>query len=395
MFIRLLAGLLFACLWCGAARAELGTIDNVPAATLLIPYFEVRPDDPNGVRTVITLHNASASAAVARVTLWTDLGLPTLSFNLYLTGYDAETINLRSVFNREVPFTADAGDDPQDNFSPQGNFSQDINFPGAGNGSPAALGSSVSRELLVAHTGGASQDFFGGNCGARVFGDGVARGYVTIDDMSTQTQANHLEPTYTVAGNGLGTRNILMGEYVIVDPATSQVVAENAVAIEANNSLPPGPSFYARFRGNDGQDRREALPTAWAGRYSAGRTDLAYWRDPGVAVAPFPCGGSPAGLPNGHRHLSVFDAGGNLLGNPGGNPFPFFAGEVEGDALGLTAPLGWLFANLNPPAPAPATQSWLMFRQIPPDGAAGSGPLYSVPGVQLGQGSTSASPIIP
>ena len=35
----------------GTALAEIGTIDAVPAATLLLPYFEVDLANPNGITT--------------------------------------------------------------------------------------------------------------------------------------------------------------------------------------------------------------------------------------------------------------------------------------------------------------------------------------------------------
>ena len=87
MSLRKLGALLFALLPL-QAHAEFGTIDDVPAATLLIPHFEVDTLNRTGVNTVITLTNASASAAVAQVTLWTDEALTTARCGIYLTGYD-------------------------------------------------------------------------------------------------------------------------------------------------------------------------------------------------------------------------------------------------------------------------------------------------------------------
>ena len=69
-----------------------------PAATLLIPYFEVDLDDPSGPDTLVSVNNASAKPALARVVLWTDWGVPTLAFDVYLTGYDVQTLNLRDLF---------------------------------------------------------------------------------------------------------------------------------------------------------------------------------------------------------------------------------------------------------------------------------------------------------
>ncbi|HEX3530076.1 MAG TPA: hypothetical protein VH988_23700, partial [Thermoanaerobaculia bacterium] len=83
----------------GPARAEIGTIDAVPAATLLLPYFEVDLANPNGITTLFSVNNASATAVVAHVTVWTDESIPTLDFDIYLTGYDVQTLNIRDIFN--------------------------------------------------------------------------------------------------------------------------------------------------------------------------------------------------------------------------------------------------------------------------------------------------------
>ncbi|HYG64047.1 MAG TPA: hypothetical protein VEL74_15840, partial [Thermoanaerobaculia bacterium] len=55
----------------GQAFAVINTIDDVPAATLLLPYFEVYLNNANGVTTLFSINNASATAVLAHVTLWT------------------------------------------------------------------------------------------------------------------------------------------------------------------------------------------------------------------------------------------------------------------------------------------------------------------------------------
>src|SRR5688572_19756977 len=96
----------------GQAVAEIGTIDDVPAATLLLPYFEVDLNSTNGVTTLFSINNASAAAALAHVTVWTDLSVPVLDFDVYLTGYDVQTINMRDILNGILPKTADDNSDP-------------------------------------------------------------------------------------------------------------------------------------------------------------------------------------------------------------------------------------------------------------------------------------------
>src|SRR6202034_4755931 len=44
--------------------AVICTIDAVPAASLLLPYFEVDLSNPNGLTTLFSLNNAAASAAL-------------------------------------------------------------------------------------------------------------------------------------------------------------------------------------------------------------------------------------------------------------------------------------------------------------------------------------------
>ena len=94
--VLLLAGLLAS----APARAVICTVDEVPAATLLLPYFEVDLGEPVGPRTLFSVNNASATAVLAHVVVWSDLSVPVLDFNIYLTGYDVQTINLRDVLAR-------------------------------------------------------------------------------------------------------------------------------------------------------------------------------------------------------------------------------------------------------------------------------------------------------
>jgi hypothetical protein len=70
----------------------------LPAATLLLPYFEVDLAAPGqGETTLFTVTNVSNEEQIAHVTLWTDYAYPVIDFNLYLTGYDTQSINLYDV----------------------------------------------------------------------------------------------------------------------------------------------------------------------------------------------------------------------------------------------------------------------------------------------------------
>ena len=208
--MKKLAALLFSltCLLAAhPAKAEFGTADAVPAATLLLPYFEVDLGNTNGVDTLISVNNASASAAVANVVLWTDWGVPSLGFNVYLTGYDVQTIDLRQIFNGVLPVTADAGADPTNTVSPKGLLSQDINFPGSTGpcGSSSTVYSAPDPSLATkitnmnrVHTGQSSN--LDGKCWGATYGDQIARGYITIDSVTQCTLSTPADVGYFNGG---------------------------------------------------------------------------------------------------------------------------------------------------------------------------------------------------
>src|SRR5436305_5246037 len=169
------------------AGAVICTIDAVPASTLLLPYFEVDLNNPNGLTTLFSINNASATAVLAHVTVWSDLSVPVLDFNVYLTGYDVQTINLRDLLAGSVPVTASLGQDPTDKISPKGPKSQDVNFASCtGQLPPPPLPPSFLQHLALALTGKGSP-LFGGLCSGRNLGDNVARGYITVDTVNNCT----------------------------------------------------------------------------------------------------------------------------------------------------------------------------------------------------------------
>src|SRR5262245_37109809 len=200
------------------AAAVIGTIDNVPAATLLLPYFEVDLGNTNGVTTLFPINNASATAVLAHVVVWSDLSVPVLDFNIYLTGYDVQTINLRDLLAGILPRTASAGQDPSDTISPQGAFSQDIAFAScSGQLPPPPLPASFVQHLRLALTGKASP-ILGGLCAGRDLGDSIARGYVTVDAVNNCTLRFPGDPGYFAPG-GTGdatNQNVLWGDYFYV-----------------------------------------------------------------------------------------------------------------------------------------------------------------------------------
>src|SRR5687768_1124393 len=99
-----------------------GTTDNddscdiivAPAATLLLPIFDVdlKPGRDRGSDTLFTIMNVSAVPQIAHVTLWTDWAFPVLNFNVFLTGFDVQTISLYDLLVRGVVTTGGASRAP-------------------------------------------------------------------------------------------------------------------------------------------------------------------------------------------------------------------------------------------------------------------------------------------
>src|SRR5262245_24090407 len=75
-------------------------ISVAPAATLLLPYFEVDLANAAGETTLFTITNVSQLPQIAHVTIWTDFSFPVLDFNIFLTGYDVQSINLFDIISR-------------------------------------------------------------------------------------------------------------------------------------------------------------------------------------------------------------------------------------------------------------------------------------------------------
>jgi hypothetical protein len=373
----------------GVARAEIGTADQTPAATLLLPYFEVDLSDPSGPTTAFTVNNASATAVLAHVTLWTDEGIPTFNFDVYLTGYDVQQINLRSLFESgAVPITADAGTDPTDVISPLGSLSQDINFPGTGAPcdsvySSPELSQAELRHIRASHTGKRSAIL--GGCAGAQYGDSVARGYVTVDTVTQCTTVNPSDPSYFA---GIASQqNILWGEYTVTDSQNNFETASPLVHIEScgvayvgNGAglcpfVPGDYTFYGRLNAFTGADQREPLATTFATRFvdggvDSGNTDLLVWRDtklaPTGANGKHNCKNDPSWFPLSQSDVVAFDEEENPIdlcflpdnvSPPIGGAqtcFPLAAQRVPvgtGNPLGF--PLepqfssGWLYLNLN------------------------------------------------
>jgi hypothetical protein len=309
----------------GQAFAELCTIDAVPAATLLLPYFAVDLDAApgDGVDTLFSINNASAAPAIAHVSVWTDWSQPVLDFDVFLTGYDVQSVSLYRVLGQGiVPVTADEQSDQGqdgagriadststcsgsvDSCSPHGiNPEWDGSFDGSGipvQGVADCIDiflffANEPTPLLASRLDDIQCKLTGQDCGTGCYGadhgDNIARGYITIDNANACSLIFPNDPGYFSDGVNPGVAsnvNQLWGDWFIVDPANAFAQGDNLVSIEADDNFTGGDtgySFYRRYTDaiNPSEDNREPLATTWASRYLNGGgfdvTTLTVWRD--------------------------------------------------------------------------------------------------------------------
>jgi hypothetical protein len=393
---RNLSLLLSLCLgWSRPATAVICTADAVPAATLLLPYFEVDLGDPDGANTLFSINNASDEAVLAHVVVWSDVSVPVLDFNVYLTGYDVQSVNLRDLLVRGVlPRTASAGQDPVDAISPRGVLSTDLDFASCTGQLPLPdLPSTFLAHLQAALTGRFSSVL--GGCASFAFEGArtVAQGYVTVDTVNNCTLRFPGDAGYFASGgNGDATnQNVLWGDFFLVDPGKNLAQGFTLVHIEADGtnaetSVPGQYTFYGRYVGWTAVDNREPLPTTFVTRFVnggafSGGTDLLYWRDSKVAQGVFRCNTAPNWYGLGQEMIVIFDEEENLaeeepvVVSPLPLPdetflttFPKESGRIAvgSELFPVNLDFGWIYTSLNhpavsfPPEDPFAAQGWLM-----------------------------------
>ncbi|HVE70558.1 MAG TPA: hypothetical protein VNI54_04250 [Thermoanaerobaculia bacterium] len=269
-------------------------IGVLPAATLLLPFFEVDLNDPLGPvgeTTLFTVVNVTNFEQIAHVTLWTDRGFPVFGFPVYLTGYDAQSINLYDVFVRGV-----IAPDSATTSTRHGNYSDrstTINTAGCTRIPPMDL--ATFARLRRAFTEGVIE----GECSTVGGRHARATGYATIDVVRSCDATLPSEAAYWTGK--IGYDNVLTGDYQQVTSRENFAQGGPLVHIRA---VPEGGTFeqrrinrtkydagfqrtfYARYQSKEfpGADGRQPLPSRFAARWINGstlkfQTNLKIWRE--------------------------------------------------------------------------------------------------------------------
>jgi hypothetical protein len=273
-----------------------------PAATLLLPYFEVDVAGTSGQTTLFTVTNVSQYPQIAHVTLWTDFAYPVMTFNLFLGGYAVQSINLADVLIRNT-IPSSNGITPGSIWpaaNPNLRASTDCGtIPGV---VPAAIMAEVRKALTTGRTSSCNRAV--GSDHASDIGHGSdhanAIGYATIDLVASCTSRSPADPLYYT--NDLLFDNVLIGDYQQLAPHPSWSLATSFDAggnpMVHLRAVPEGGgagsnvgtrlpyTFYDRYTPAKTRtiDRRQPLPSTFAARYIQGGpgvflTNLTVWRE--------------------------------------------------------------------------------------------------------------------
>jgi hypothetical protein len=297
------------------------TVDNyescdisvAPAATLLLPYFEVDPSGA-GENTLVTITNVSDTAIVAHCTVWTNWSFPVLDFNIFLTGYDVASMSLRDVLVsgtlpttgttntlsprglRSAAFNTGTGAVLANFFNTAGDATAVANSCFGNQGGAGAIPGFLLTAIQSGLTGGPYSISGAADCSQVGDISDNMIGYITIDVSAVCSQSLPVDADYF--DTEIRFTNQLIGDYIRLNDTDGFAGANPLVHIKAiPGSAAAGTvttnfahglgfqTFYNRYQAalSPDRDRRQPLPALFAGRYIAGGTaldtDFMIWRE--------------------------------------------------------------------------------------------------------------------
>jgi hypothetical protein len=349
----------------------------LPAATLLLPYFEVDLDRAGGETTLFTITNVTNAERIARVTLWTDQAYPVLAFNIYLTGYDVQAINLYDVLARgRIAPENGTGTELTPRRGLYSDPNHDIDLTGCAH-LPGTLDPSYVQRMRSAFTVGVVAE-----CKDAGGTHANAIGYATIDVV--RTCSGHLPTDRLYWLEDIAFDNVLIGDSLQVDGGNGYAQGNPLVHIRAipeggtpaERRATPGKfdagfprTFYRRYQaaGEARFDARQPLPSTFAAQWNIGGqngfvTSFKIWREgltPGVS-----CADAQQERELDYVESVSFDQAENAAGNrlpgrtpgaagfPRWEPLPPVSKTVVNDSEVFTtiangAVAGWLYLNLD------------------------------------------------
>lgn len=259
-----------------------------PAATLLLPYFAVTQTgttlsgaQTTGEGTEISITNVTAQPHIAHVTIWSDRSYPTVTFNVYLTGYDVQRLNLwRLLTYGELPSTSSGA--VRGSMSVAANANFDVDAATSCSLLPAQIDSVTLSKIQGILADGSS--------GLGESHAGTMTGYVTVDVVDRCTA--RIPNDWLYYTDDILFDNVLIGDFSRIDYSENyassgpmvhiRAIPEGGKNREALTNLPF--TFYDRYTplGLRKCDRRQPLPGVFAARFidaTAIPTSYVIWRE--------------------------------------------------------------------------------------------------------------------
>ena len=258
------------------------TVDQRPAATLLVPFFQVSFDS-NGVvtggdtarDTIVTIANASSAPMIAHVNVYDRESVLVLDFNVALTGFDVQAMRMSDIINGNLPDTVNGSglDTCQRNSGaavypdPDGFLRVRPLVPATGqDNTQATTDYQGTFNLGIADT-------LRTNCDGNL--DDTAIGYIVIDHVNYCNLSDPTDSNYYY-NDAIGMENNLWGEIIFTSGGGIPTYAMSTVNIEADASFGDAAQLFA-------------LPV---------RTFYARYWDPAVEFPPTGCPNCGSGNPN-------------------------------------------------------------------------------------------------
>jgi len=233
--------------------------------------------------TLVTVTNVSQRPQIAHVTIWTDWAYPVLTFDLFLTGYDVQSLSVFDLISqgRILRGNTESGRrSAVDNPQIEAGTCADL---------PASIPPAILADIKNALTNGRVSA-----CGTKLVGqrqaDGRVRGYMTIDVVRDCNPTLPADPKYY--SDHILHDNVLTGDYQQVS-AVNNFAQGNAMvhiraipdgAGHANPATTMARTFYSRYQSGGTADRRQPLPSTFAARWITGgvgdfNTTFKIWRE--------------------------------------------------------------------------------------------------------------------
>jgi hypothetical protein len=296
--------------------ANVCALDVAPAASLLFPFVAYDYSGNTATNTLIAITNVSSEAQIVHVTIWSDYSIPVLDFNIVLSGYDVQTINIRDILlNGILPVTGThdtypvdcivSGDQPiydgpvshQDGLwlngilpAPQSTSDIYARCPEASTADPCQyqFGMPDLGVLEFYLTAKQVANKMHNDCVGNSYnlsppdwfelrdGEGVTWMYITADVVWECNRLFPDQPGYWT--DQAMYQNVLIGDVLWVDDVANFSEGHSAVHLEADlqignvattDALGIPITYYYRYSTRNAlpSDYREPLPTAWAFRY--------------------------------------------------------------------------------------------------------------------------------